>query len=419
MKRMVVPVVVWQHVEDSAVLSTTRAGLVRAPHVKLHHLRRLDDRLAAHLDGLSVAGEHAAALAMAALERPGSGEAFTAAVRAIAGHDTTGLDKLLAIAEAAPDSRPGLISAFGWVSAPTLRGITKTLLDSPNTFRRQVGLAACAMHQVDPGAVLVAALKDDDAALRARALRVAGARGQVVLLHDCLNAMNDADQRCAFEAARSAVLLGDRTASVAALHSIASQPGPWRTLALGLTLKLHASVAIHADLKTLSQDPTSARLLIRAIGAAGDPHYLPWLIQQMHDLKLTRLAGESFSLITGLDLADLDLDRKPPEGFEPGPNDDPDDSNVVMDEDDSLPWPDADKITAWWHTNGSRFAPGTRFFMGEPPSPAHCLAVLKTAFQRQRIAAAEYLCLMNPGTALFNTAAPAWRQERLLAQMGA
>jgi hypothetical protein len=43
--------------------------------------------------------------------------------------------------------------------------------------------------------------------------------------------------------------------------------------------------------------------------------------------------------------------------------------------------------------------------------------VLKTGHQRQRILAAHYLCLLNPGTPLFNTSAPAWRQQRLLAQM--
>jgi uncharacterized protein (TIGR02270 family) len=414
-----VPAVVHQHAEDAVVLRNTRRVLVSAPHAKLHHLRRLDDRLAAHLDGLVVAGNDAAVLTMAALERPGLGEAFTATVGAIEGRDVAHLDKLLAIAEAVPDSRPGLISAFGWVSAATLRGVTKPLLDSPNAFHRQVGLAACAMHQVDPGAVLAAALKDPDTGLRARALRVAGACGQVDLLHACLNAMADADARCAFEAARAAALLGDRVAAVAALHAIALVPGPWRPRALGLALKLQTPAAAHAGLKALSQDPASVRLLIRAIGVAGDPHYIPWLIQQMHDPKLTRLAGESFSSITGLDLADLDLDRKPPENFDPGPNDDPDDSNVAMDEYDSLPWPDVEKIAAWWHANGHRFAAGTRYFMGEPPSPSHCLTVLKTGFQRQRIAAAEYLCLMKPGTPLFNTAAPAWRQQRLLAQMGA
>jgi uncharacterized protein (TIGR02270 family) len=159
------------------------------------------------------------------------------------------------------------------------------------------------------------------------------------------------------------------------------------------------------------------RLLIHCIDIADEQHYLPWLIQQMQDLKLSRLAGESFSYITRLDLAYLDLERKPPEGVDFGPNDDPNDDNVAMDEDDGLPWPDVEKISNWWQAHGQRFAPGTRYFMGEPPSTAHCLDVMKNGYQRQRMAAAVYLCLLKPDTPLFNCAAPAWRQQRLLAQM--
>jgi len=100
-----------------------------------------------------------------------------------------------------------------------------------------------------------------------------------------------------------------------------------------------------------------------------------------------------------------------------GPNDDPDDDDVAMDEDDSLPWPDVPKITAWWAANSLRFQSGVRYFMGEPVSREHCLSVLKGGCQRQRIAAAQYLCLLQPGTPLFNTSAPAWRQQRWLAKM--
>ena len=416
--RAPIPVVVHQHAEDTATLRNTRTFLVSAPHVKLHLLRRLDDRLAAHLDGLAVASEYGSNLAAAALDRPGRGEAFTATVRAIEDRDVLGLDKLLAIAEAVPESLSGVISAFGWVSAASLRDITKTLLDSPSPLRRQVGLAACGMHQVDPGTVVDVALKDGDAALRARALRLIAHLGQVDKVSVCMSAMADEDARCAFEAARAAALLGNRSGSVFALQAFASAPGPWRSRGLGLLLKLQEPKDAHATLTALAQDPACVRLLIQGIGTAGDPHYVPWLIQQMQDLKLTRVAGESFSLITGLDLAYLDLERKPPEGVDFGPNDDPDDGNVAMDEDDSLPWPDVEKITAWWQANGQRFASGRRYFMGEPPSTAHCLDVLKNGFQRQRMAAAIYLCLLKPGTPLFNTAAPAWRQQQLLATIG-
>ena len=60
---------------------------------------------------------------------------------------------------------------------------------------------------------------------------------------------------------------------------------------------------------------------------------------------------------------------------------------------------------------------GTRYFMGAPVTREHCIDVLKNGYQRQRILAAHYLCLLEPGTPLFNTSAPAWRQQRLLADM--
>jgi uncharacterized protein (TIGR02270 family) len=409
--------VIKQHVEDTAVLRATRTFLVTAPHVKLHLLRRLDDRLAAHLDGLAIAGDYGSKLAVTALERPSRGNVFAATVRAIEDRNVLSLDKLMAISEAVPESQSGLISAFGWVSANDLRGITKAFLESTSSLRRQIGIAACRLHQANPGAMVVAALLDKDAALRKHALRVAADLGLVNHLSACIDALPDENPNCAYQAARAGALLGDRGASVSALRRIALAPGPWRSRALGLLLKLQSTADAHAILKALAQDPVCVRLLIQGIGTAGDSHYVPWLVQQMQDLKLSRLAGESFSFITGLDLAYLDLERKPPEGVDFGPNDDPNDDNVAMDEDDGLPWPDVDKVSRWWQAHGHRFAPGTRYFMGEPPSPGHCLDVLKNGYQRQRMAAAVYLCLLKPGTPLFNCAAPAWRQQRLLAKM--
>jgi len=104
----------------------------------------------------------------------------------------------------------------------------------------------------------------------------------------------------------------------------------------------------------------------------------------------------------------------PPDGFEDGPTDDPDDDNVELPEDIALPWPDIDKIRAWWQQNGARFAPGVRLFMGQPVSPDSCTGVLREGFQRQRVAAALHLALLDARAPLFATSAPAWRQQRWL-----
>ena len=411
-----IPHIIQQHAEEAAHLRHMRSNLVSAPHVKLRHLRRLDDRLAAHLDGLAVAGEYGSNVCEAALESPDIGEVFAAAVRAIVEKDERRVDKLFALVGAVPKAQPGLISAFGWVSAPYLEGTVTTLLASMEPLRRQMGIATCVMHRVDPGAALTQWLTHSEPGLRARALRAAGELGRRDLLALCLSVLEDEDAGTRFWAACSAVLLGNREKAVKVLESFVLLPNVYRERARRLLLKALDLPSAQQLLQTVAQDPNK-RLVIQGAGIAGDPYYIPWLIKQMEDLKLTRIAGESFSFITGLDLAYLDLERKPPEGIEFGPNDNPEDDNVAMDEDDSLPWPDPVKIQVWWDANKSRFTNGMRYFMGERVTREHCIHVLKEGYQRQRIAAVEYLCLLEPGTQLFPTSAPAWRQQRWLAKM--
>ncbi len=397
------------------ILRHTRAVLVRSPHVKVHHLARIDERIAAHLDGLAVAGEFGATRCRAALETPGTGEVFAAAVGAIASKDPARLDRLFALAAALPDARRGLLSAFGWVSAHDLQGIVVELLAAAEPMRREVGIASCIMHRIDPGAMLGAAIDDPDPRLRARALRAAGEAGRRDLMYDCLRHLQDDDPSARFRAAVSSLLLGNRDLALSALADLAANPGPLRAQALGLWLKAVDLPSGHRLLQSLAKETANRRLLIQAAGVAGQVSYIPWLIGLMADDQTARLAGESFSFITGLDLAWLDLERRPPEGFEPGPSDDPADGNVDMDPDDSLPWPDQAKVQAWWDVSGQRFQSGVRCFMGEPVTVEHCRRVLREGCQRQRRVAAEYLCLLTPGTPLFPIAAPAWRQARWLA----
>src|SRR5262245_22855593 len=150
--RSPIPTVVSQHVEDAAAIFGTRTHLVSAPHVKLLHLGRLDERLAAHLDGVAVAGDFGAQLAAAALQSPGTGQVFVATVGAIQTGQSADLDKLFFLAEAVPDARKGFTSAFGWVSKDSLKGTASALLNAAAPFRKLVGIAACALHRVDPGA---------------------------------------------------------------------------------------------------------------------------------------------------------------------------------------------------------------------------------------------------------------------------
>jgi uncharacterized protein (TIGR02270 family) len=261
-------------------------------------------------------------------------------------------------------------------------------------------------------------MQDSDAGVRAEAIRAAGALGKRELWETVRQCLAHGEISVRAVAFHSATLLGDREERMDVLRDLASTPHPRRTRTIELAVRAIKLPAAHTLLQHIATNAADIRLLIGGAGAAGDPHYVPWLIKHMDDVKLTRLAGEAFSMITGLDLAYLDLERKPPENFESGPNDNPDDPSVDLDPDDGLPCPDPAKCAAWWNANKHQFRDGVRSFMGKPPTREHCIEVLRSGYQRQRIAAAQYLCLLAPGTPLFNTSAPAWRQKRWLAKMG-
>ena len=410
-----IPAVLAQHLEAAVHLGGARLRLLSAPHVTLRQLRRSDDRLTAHLDGLTVAGEAGKEVLVSALAETGVAEVFVVGASALVSGDRRQIERLLAIGAAVPAALPGLTAAFGWAEPAQLQGLVSELLRADSATARLVGLSACARHRVDPGLRLHKGLEDSDPGVRARALRTAGELGLSALVSTCAAATGTSDEGCRFWAAWSAVLLGDRRPALEVLASIGSMPGPFQARASNLAIQAMNIGSARAYLESTARDPASLRRLMLGTGLLGDPAHVPWLIELMSDDSLARPAGEAFSLVTGANLAALDLERKPPEEFESGPDDNPEHSNVEMDDDDGLPWPDTARIQAWWDANSSHFQPGVRHFMGEALNAAHCAQVLRVGFQRQRIAAALHLSLLNPGTSLFEWRAPAHRQQQLLA----
>ena len=413
LSRPPIPAIVQQHADDALHLRHMRSVLVRAPHVRLLQLGRLDERLDAHLDGLAVAGAYGLARAQAALEQLGCGEVFTAFAAALQAQDTALQQRVLVLAPAAPQAWRGIVSALGWTGAPLLREPVRALLAAAAPWQRALGLDACRLHRVDPGPALAAALRADDPALRLAGLRTAAALGRCELLPLVLAALDTA--ALAEAAAHAACLLGDRGAALRALAQAA-----FATPAACDPLRPLAVQALPADearalLRQLM--PAAPREAVRAIGWLGDARLVPWLIERMEDAALARVAGEAFSTITGADLVALQLERPPPTDVQTGPNDDPDDENVALDDDENLPWPEPQRVQRWWQAqSGACAAP--RSFVGAAPTPEHLAQVLRTGTQRQRALAAQQLVLLQPGQAWFNVAAPTWRQRRLLGLPG-
>jgi len=405
------------YIDESAALWEVRSRLVKDPHVTLHSLGRHDQRLAAHLDGLAVAGEEGWPLCIEALKSPSDGAVFAPAIRVLEEKRQDRLEPLLGVCRTAPTAHRGLISAFGWMERDALQDTVSTLLNSDDPLAALVSLAACSLHRVDPGNVLDTRVRNAHPAVRARALRAAGELGRRDLLTAITAALADDDPACQFWTAWSAVMLGDRNLALRALTGNAMRPGPFRSRAFRLALQAMPISAAHAMLQELAKGGGAESWVIEGSGIAGNAGYVPWLIAQMNAPETARRAGEAFSLITGIELGQAGLDRQRPANLAAGPNEDAGDPDVDLNPDDGLPWPDPDRVQRWWEANTSRFETGQRYFMGAPVTHAHCIDVLQHGCQRQRILAAHYLRLLDPGTPLFNTSAPAWRQQRLLAKM--
>lgn len=410
----VIPHIIDQHAEEAAFLWLLRHNAIYAPHYNLKDLAKLDGRIEAHIDGLRIAGDYGWEACCHNLEFKERGEIFAAAVLALEGNLIERINKVYQVAEEAPETLTGLISAFGWVEPHLLQGKVKGLLISKKPLWRQVGIAACAIHRVDPGKYLDEAIQDDDLQLRARALRAAGELGRADLRSALLEQVNHQDTTIGFWAAWSTVLSGGRGNALSSLQTRIIEDPDFSVKAMSVALRILDLQQIKTLLEVLVQSKDRIREAIIGAGIAGDPVYIPSLIKLMESPKLARIAGESFSFISGVNIAYEDLESKSPKNFAAGPTENPEDEEVAMDPDEDLPCPDPQLIKHWWKQHQHNFLPGVRYLSGKPVSEPHCQAVLRSGKQRQRQAAALELALMQPSAPLFETRAVGRKQQKLL-----
>jgi uncharacterized protein (TIGR02270 family) len=398
-----IPVVVEQHAEEAAFLWLLRDSAVHDPHYYLYDLAHLDDRTEAHIDGLRIAGDEGWEICKEALAWEEPGEIYAAGVLAFEGRDSGKINEL----------SKGLISALGWIPFDQVIGYIQKFLDSGIVALHRVGIGAMAVHRQDVGRYLRPAIEDEDPALRARALKAVGELGRKDLLQAVASRLTDEDTKCRFYAAWSAVIFGYRS-STGVLQYIAQNDGLFAERACKTALRNMDIQSGHEWINELAKNPDYQRIALMGSGALGDPASIPWLINYMAMPEFARVAGEAFSMITGVDIAYEDLEGEWPEGFEAGPTENPEDEDVDMDPDEDLPWPEPGLILAWWQKNKGNFQNGTRYLCGKPISEEQCQHVLRYGYQRQRAAAALELAILNPGQPLFEVRAPGFRQQKIL-----
>jgi uncharacterized protein (TIGR02270 family) len=398
-----------QHVEEAAFLWLLREGAVHAPHYARKDLAKLDLRLEAHLDALRIAGPHGWSALKEALALEEPGEIFTAALLAFESGDVRRSDLVLDAGTATPELSRGLISAIGWLAPKKADRLIKALLASPSRLRRRIGVGGAAIRRLDFEKEFLAAAQDEDSLLRARALRAIAELG--FARHGPLfsRELKAADPAVGYSAAWGAALLSGDPEGVWALQEFAAGPDRKAREALVVAMRRMTPAAASVWREKLSANPHTLRQAVIGAGASGDPAAIPWLLSQAARPAVARVAGEALSMITGVDLAEQDLEGPPPEGFDVGPGDDPQDENVLPDPDGDLPWPRVRMVGAWWESRKSFFASGKRYLAGREVSAGAVREVLAGGLQRQRAAAAVELVVLERNTPLVEVRSPAFR----------
>jgi len=404
--------IISQFAEEAAFLWFIRNQIVDAPHYSLNDLAQHDERLEAQIDGLRVAGDAGWEICLKMLDSSYAETVFAAAVLAFESGDEIRIQAVMeSIGEDHKSSR-AFVSALGWLTYEQAAPHIDRFLNAELPIHRYIGIAASTIQRYDPGHHLDKAAMDTFPLLAARALRAYGELGRSISLnHSSLREnLSDNDDGIRFSTAWSAALAGNVEA-VEALKEFVRPDSAYNLKALNAALRRMSLPSAISWQKQLATSTDTERMAIIGAGIIGDSSLVPWLIDRMKAPELARVAGEAFTMITGIDNELVEMQGACPEDFNAGPNDDPQDNNVAMDADDNLPWPNAELLVEWWKSNQGNYQAGTRHLMGKPVTSENLRHVLKTGLQRQRAAAALELAIIQPGRPLFNVRAPGGRQE--------
>lgn len=398
-----------RHAEEAAALWPRRERDAGAEAVGLPELARLDLRVEAHLDGLRLAGAQGSR-AVASLDLAEAGAPFTVAAQALDRRDSKSFAALLDAAEKDVAVVEGLVGALAWVPLDRAGwAVTAMLHERCPAPLRRFGLDAHVAHRSDPGLPLLDALGASAAPLRAAAFHGAAVLGRRDLLPDIVHDLEASSTPIRFAARFAAALLGDADAA-RLLWSHADAATVLGRQALTIAIGRSSPESAAKAIDRWRGEARRRRDAVHGLGILGDAQRVPWLIEDMRHPDLARLAGASFTRITGMAI-EGPLLGGPLEGATSGPTDDPEDEDVEPDPDAALPWPDADAVERAWNDARRRYPAGKRLLFGSTIELSHCDALLRTGSQAVRAVIALERALLMPGRPLVAVRAPGFRQS--------
>lgn len=427
-----------EHLEEADFLYGQRQAALFDDVYDLAGLAELEERLLAHIDGLVVAGDEGWEMLEPKLAGDDPGEAFAAALAALASGVKERRDAVLAaLPGASEDALPGLTAALQLIEARDLHEPLRELVAeaAAPVAAAVIDILAFWRHGLAPEE-LQHILASDEPLIRCAGLRAAAALGWTQFAGECATALAGDDETLRAEAAGCAWTLGHAGALQTVREKLAAGDESAAELQIWLGLggdrsdgKLLAAGLQNADL---------ARGAVMALGWLGDPDRLDDLVALLRDPEragLWRQIAAAIVRTTGVDLGAAGLlaegppaepeEAEPEAAATPDEADETDEADEAADDfadsaadpDEDLPWPDPDRLAEWWQANRTRFGSGRRLRWGREFDRKAVLAVLQRGGMGERQWAARELARLGPGSPMLETRALAWNQNRRMARI--
>lgn len=401
-----------EHIEEADFLWQQRMNAISDRVYNLDDLAEIEERLLAHLDGLVLGEKEAWKLLEPKLTGGDVGEVFTAAFVAF---DSNDLSRIDLVKKTFAEAEGGVLSGICYALMHTMSVEVENFLhNSLNTYDGR-NLAAIidslSFRRVSIDAdKLQTFLNNKDPKIVSAALRAVGRLRASQLLEETERLLENEIIAVRIYAVKTGLLLGSKKALDACRRMVVSciEGTDQFVEYLGL-MGMADDMNIFMD---VLKNPGLIRNAVKALGLSGNVSTIESLIKCASEPELSRLAGESFSMITGVNLKKEKLINEKPQEQKITSSTEEDGEEFVTDPDEDLPFPDCEKLNAWWQSNSAKFDKRVRYRNGQPHSKQVLIDILKNGILPYRHYAAFELALIDPAYQYLETHDFSIRQRR-------
>ncbi|MDM5177740.1 hypothetical protein PO883_11105 [Massilia sp. DJPM01] len=400
-----------RHADDAAFYWSQLDSASRSYHWRFDDQIRTENLLAAHLDGLAIAGLPGFQHCVSMFDRwKKSGNLFTCVLLASKLGLTDPLDTLVERVQNQPDGMVrGLVSALLHLPEDQAIGlISKWSARPAKPVQKVAALRAIALRGAGSHSALACKLsayfEDANTHIRAAACRAALTHEDHAVALDLLGiAMLDDDLQVRAEASIACLNTDLKAQAVAVLAACLleqtaefDKSSGWFRQQASRRLERWARYLAHVLPIGAPQLPDLLNLLPTRIAltmvlAHGDLAYLPFALDKIRDPSVSRYAGWVWQTLTGMELARMGWTVSDDDSVSLAPSGPV--TQARLDADNGLPEPNHAALAAYMATQPFSRLRGVRVLLGQQRDLASALALLKDAPQCIRALAAHTLNL--------------------------